>query len=60
MLDAGTNNFFGIVFANTTTISFYSIAAGGTYTTLDDVSATKPFTWANNDVIDFTIGFSIS
>jgi hypothetical protein len=60
MLDSGTNNYFSIVFANTTTISFYTMPATGSFITLGSVSATSPFTWANNDVIDFTISFSIS
>lgn len=56
LLDSGTNYFQGVVQLGTTAASLYAVNASATYATLTATSATVPFTWTLNDVIN--VGFS--
>jgi hypothetical protein len=56
LLDSGTNYFQGVVQLGTTAASLYAVNSSGTYSVLTATSATVPFTWAINDVIN--VGFS--
>jgi hypothetical protein len=48
--DAGTGFFTGpVVWASTTTAAIRVTNAGGTYATINDVTATVPMTWTTND-----------
>jgi len=56
MLVDGANLYPGIVRVGTSTATVLAVAAGGTYTTAGNTSATIPFTWGVGDVIN--VGFS--
>ena len=56
MLVDGSNLYPGMVRVGTSTATVLAIAASGTYTTAGNTSATIPFTWGINDIIN--VGFS--
>lgn len=54
-VDAGTAQYFGVLYASTATAGFVLVrTTGSTYESLLALSSTVPFTWATNDEIQIT------
>jgi hypothetical protein len=59
--DAGTNTFWGITNADSTTnVSLYGQLASGTYVSIINPSSTVPMTWAVNDVFTFAFVYEVA